>query len=136
MTESIGRNLSPIFPMLPYMKPIKCLLFAQHTCFLELAGTIKCSLNLNCNPCLCSNMHVCRCCKISYCIFNRGHLADSLLLLRYCWLLLSMWPQDKANNYQHQKQLAALYYIEVNYTGIRVDYFYQMGNKLLINSLL
>lgn len=78
------------------------------------------------------------CCsfKIPCYIFNCGHLGDCLLLLRYCWILLSMWPQDKANNYQHQKQLVVLYYIEVNYTGIRVDYFYQMGNKLLINSLL
>lgn len=127
---------SPIFLILPYRKPIKCLLFTWYTCFLELGGIIKCSLNISCSPCLCGNIHGYCCCKISYYIFNCEHLADSLLLLRYCWLLLSMWLQDKANNYQHQKQLVVLYYIEVNYTGIRVDYFYQIENKLLINSPL
>lgn len=129
-------DLSPNFPVLPYMKPIKCLLFVWHTCFVELDGTIKCSLTLKWYLCLCGNIHGCCCWKISYYVFNCGHLADSLLLLRYSWLLLLMWPQDKANNYQHPKQLVVLYYIEVNYTGIRVDYFYQMGDKLLINSLL
>lgn len=90
----------------------------------------------NCTSSPSSFTHDCCSFKIPCYIFNCGHLADCLLLLRYCWILLSMWPQDKANNYQHQKQLVVLYYIEVNYTGIRVDYFYQMGNKLLINSLL
>lgn len=109
----------------------------RHTWLLGLGTTIRdASSCRNCASNLFSDTQDCCSFKISCYIFNCGHLADCLLLLRYCWLLLSVWPQDKANNYYHQKQLVVLYYIEVNYTGIRVDYFYQMGNKLLINSLL